>query len=86
MAETTETRLCNATDARVDAIELRNGDSFAIPKNSNRYLETFLVNPWGEHLRQHERVTKADRELEERIRSHTLKERTVRHLIYAAPQ
>jgi len=43
------------------------------------------VNSWGEHLRQHERVTKADRELEERIRSYTLKEPTVRHLIYVAP-
>ena len=59
---------------------------FRDTEDSNRYLEMFLVNSWGEHLRQHERLTKADRELEERIRSYTLKEPTVRHLIYAAPQ
>ena len=39
----------------------------------------------GRHLRQHERLTKADRELEERIRTYALKEPMVRHLIYAAP-
>jgi MFS family permease len=31
-----------------------------------RYIETFLVESWAEHLRQHERVTIADRETEER--------------------
>ncbi len=46
----------------------------------------FLVNSCGEHLRQHERITKADRELEERIRSYMLKEPTLRDLVYAAPQ
>ncbi|MDP8980398.1 MAG: MFS transporter [Acidobacteriota bacterium] len=30
-----------------------------------RYLESFLVQSWGEHLRQHERVTVSDRKLEE---------------------
>jgi len=29
-----------------------------------RYIETFLVESWAEHLRQHERVTVSDRELE----------------------
>lgn len=32
----------------------------------NRFLETFLVPSWGEHLRQHERITVADRAVEER--------------------
>ncbi len=32
----------------------------------NRFLETFLVTSWGEHLRQHERITVADRAVEER--------------------
>jgi quinol monooxygenase YgiN len=32
-----------------------------------RMLETFLVDSWLEHLRQHERVTRADRALEERV-------------------
>ena len=31
-----------------------------------RYLESFLVQSWGEHLRQHERITVSDRKLEER--------------------
>lgn len=29
-----------------------------------RYIETFLVESWAEHLRQHERITMSDRELE----------------------
>src|SRR5258708_24892316 len=28
-----------------------------------RYLESFLVQSWGEHLRQHERITVSDPEL-----------------------
>jgi hypothetical protein len=31
-----------------------------------RYIETFLVESWAEHLRQHERVTISDRETESR--------------------
>jgi hypothetical protein len=33
-----------------------------------RFLETFLLDSWVEHLRQHERVTEADRKIEERVR------------------
>ena len=29
-----------------------------------RYIETFVVESWAEHLRQHERVTISDRETE----------------------
>jgi MFS family permease len=47
------------------------------------YVETFLVTSWAEHLRQHERLTRGDGELEQRIRSHTSGEPVVRHLIYA---
>jgi MFS family permease len=50
---------------------------------ADRYLEIFLVNSWAEHLRQHERQTQADRELEGRIYSHLSGEPTVRHLIDA---
>ena len=31
-----------------------------------RYIETFVVESWAEHLRQHERVTVSDREIEVR--------------------
>jgi hypothetical protein len=50
----------------------------------DRYLEIFLVNSWAEHLRQHERQTQADRELEGRIYSYLSGEPVVRHLIDAA--
>jgi quinol monooxygenase YgiN len=33
-----------------------------------RILETFLIESWMEHLRQHERVTEADRLLQEELR------------------
>ena len=47
-----------------------------------RYLEVFLVNSWAEHLRQHERQTQADRELEGRIYSVLSGEPIARHLIH----
>jgi hypothetical protein len=48
---------------------------------ADRYLEIFPVNSWAEHLRQHERQTQADGELEGRIYSYLSGEPTVRHLI-----
>jgi predicted MFS family arabinose efflux permease len=33
-----------------------------------RFIETFLTDSWLEHLRQHQRVTKADRMLEQTVR------------------
>ena len=52
---------------------------------NGRFLETFLVESWIEHLRQHERVTHADRVLQEHI--HRLLEHmpAVRHLISVEP-
>jgi Transmembrane secretion effector len=46
-----------------------------------RFIETFLVESWLEHLRQHQRVTNAGRVLQERV--HRLLEGTpiVTHLI-----
>ena len=49
----------------------------------NQFLEVFLVHSWAEHLRQHERQTNADRELEQRVYSFVTGEPKVRHLLYA---
>jgi MFS family permease len=52
----------------------------------DRYVETFVVNSWAEHLRQHARVTRADRQLEERVQTLVRGEPAVKHLIHARPQ
>jgi hypothetical protein len=54
-------------------------------EHADIYLETFIVSSWAEHLRQHERFTRADHALEERISKYLLKEPQARHLIYAMP-
>lgn len=33
----------------------------------SRFVETFVVESWAEHLRQHTRITEADRKIEERV-------------------
>jgi MFS family permease len=48
-----------------------------------RMLETFYVESWAEHMRQHERVTKSDRALQQRIRQLSREEPVVTHLISA---
>jgi hypothetical protein len=47
------------------------------------YVETFIVESWGEHLRQHERLTRGDRDLEENVHRFESKPIKVRHFIYA---
>ena len=51
-------------------------------QNGDRYFEMFLVPSWAEHLRQHERQTKSDEELDNQIRSCVTEEPTVHHLLY----
>jgi MFS family permease len=51
-------------------------------ENADRYIETFVVSSWAEHLRQHDRITRADSGLEEQLRTYTLNEPKVRHLVY----
>ncbi|MBS1213658.1 MAG: transrane transport protein (DitE-like protein) [Proteobacteria bacterium] len=51
-----------------------------------RFLETFFVDSWLEHLRQHERVTHADRLLQDAVhRFHIEGAPKVTHFIAAAP-
>lgn len=49
-----------------------------------RYFEIFVAESWAEHLRQHERVTVADREIENHARSFHVGEAppATSHLIY----
>jgi MFS family permease len=47
----------------------------------DRYVETFVVGSWAEHLRQHARLTQADRELEDRVQALVRGEPRVKHLI-----
>jgi len=51
----------------IRALRLRDGaiswNLFKDTSDPGRYLETFIVESWIEHLRQHERVTVADRDL-----------------------
>jgi MFS family permease len=42
---------------------------FADPAEPGRYFETFLVESWAEHMRQHARVTIEDRAAQERVQS-----------------
>jgi hypothetical protein len=47
----------------------------------SRYLETFLVTSWAEHIRQHERLTRADTETQERLLKAVRSQPKVTHLI-----
>jgi quinol monooxygenase YgiN len=38
------------------------------PGQKGRYVESFVVESWVEHLRQHERITVSDRGVQERVR------------------
>jgi MFS family permease len=72
-------------------IRLRDGASqwglFADLADPARQVETFVIESWAEHLRQHERVTVADRAIEERVFSFHLgpEPPAVTHLIYNRP-
>jgi MFS family permease len=60
------------TNAMQDLSTIRKRDGafswglFRHDSRENVYIESFLVDSWAEHLRQHERVTVADRAIEER--------------------
>ncbi len=57
---------------------------FRDPAEPGRFIESFVVESWAEHLRQHARATESDREIAERVRSfHIGGDRpVVTHLIF----
>ena len=42
---------------------------FADPAQPGHYVETFLVESWAEHMRQHARITNEDRVVQDHVRS-----------------
>jgi MFS family permease len=60
--------------------------SFEDTAEAGRFVEFFLVDSWLEHLRQHERVTNADRHREEAVRRFQIGAAPkVTHFIAASP-
>jgi len=49
-----------------------------------KFIETYLVESWLEHLRLHERVTNADLAVEERVHSFLISEAKTTHLVTPA--
>jgi hypothetical protein len=60
-------------------------DLYADLEQPGRYLETFVVDSWSEHLRQHGRLTVDDLELTKLTRSFHRGDEPpkVRHLLWA---
>jgi predicted MFS family arabinose efflux permease len=57
------------------------------PAQAGRFIETFLTDSWLEHLRQHERVTREDRRLEDIVRRFQIGDGPkTTHLIGAQPR
>jgi hypothetical protein len=40
---------------------------FRDPAEPDRFVESFVVESWAEHLRQHARGTESDRDIEQRV-------------------
>jgi len=58
---------------------------FEDTRQANHFIESFCVESWLEHLRQHERVTDADRILQEEIRVHLAEGSTPQVSHFVAP-
>jgi MFS family permease len=56
---------------------------FVDTEAENTYLETFKVDSWAEHQRQHGRFTVADREIEKDVLGYALRPVEIKHFIYA---
>jgi hypothetical protein len=57
---------------------------FRDPAEPGRFVESFVVESWAEHLRQHSRATESDREIEERVEAFLIGggQPVVTHLIF----
>jgi len=53
-------------------------------ENPNHFVEIFIVSSWAEHLRQHERFTQADRQIEDSVFRFASSAPKVRHLIFVS--
>ena len=51
-------------------------------ENPSKYIETFTAESWEEHLRQHERITVADREIENSVKSFEKNPPIVSHWVF----
>jgi hypothetical protein len=52
-------------------------------EHADVFLETFLVTSWAEYLRQHERFTRGDSDVEAQVRRHVEGEPLVEHFVGA---
>ncbi|MBV9725018.1 MAG: MFS transporter [Gammaproteobacteria bacterium] len=60
-------------------------DIFQDAAHPERMIETWLVDSWLEHMRQHRRITRADRTVEERVRRLAREPVRITHYIAARP-
>jgi len=61
-------------------------DLFVDSADPRRCVECWLVESWAEHLRQHDRTTKSDHEVEDRIRALVVgRERTTHYIALSSP-
>jgi len=72
---------------RLGRLRRRDGASrwgiFRDTESTDKYIETFIVNSWAEHLRQHERSVRADRLVEDAVGRVSHDSAIVRHFLYA---
>ena len=59
---------------------------FLDTESSDTYIESFMVDSWAEHERQHDRFTVADREIEQQVRGYAIQHIEIKHFIYARDQ
>lgn len=55
---------------------------FCDAANHNRYVEIFFSETWADHLREHERTTRADKDLQDRVLRYVLEPPKITHFIY----